>query len=265
MRDHRFAAFLVITFAVTWGLWGAVLAIEVPQRVLVQAVGGLGPLIGAATVAWIAGEFDRWADQLGRWRVAPRWWGFVVGFPVGLFLLVGAIHVALGGEVALERLPPVAALAPILAATFLRGGLEEPGWRGMALPVLQERYGATASSLVVAAVWTAWHLPLFVTSGTNQVGSSLVVYGLSLVPLTVLFTVLYNNSGGSVLLAMVLHTLWNGFQGWFGVTLGGTAAVSPNLVLLVVLWLAAGVAVAVYGAADLADARVTLIPRVGAE
>jgi membrane protease YdiL (CAAX protease family) len=258
VRSHRFVAFVVLTFAVTWTCWGVVLLVETAQRPLLQVLGGLGPLIAGGVVAWLAGEFAPWTAQLRRWRVSPGWWAFAAGVPVALILVVTGVHLAVGGTVSLDALPPVGALAPILLATLLRGGLEEPGWRGLALPVLQERYGALTASVLLAVVWTAWHLPLFVTQGTSQVGSSLLVYGLSLVPLTVLFTVLYNHTA-SVLLAMLLHTVWNGFQGWFGPVLGGSPSVSPNVVLLVVLWLVGAVAVLGYGTDTLGPRRVTLV------
>ncbi|MEA5451873.1 CPBP family intramembrane glutamic endopeptidase [Leptolyngbya sp. CCNP1308] len=90
---------------------------------------------------------------------------------------------------------------------------EEFGWRGYALPVLQERYSWRVASLILGIVWGAWHLPLFYMADTAQSHIPVGLFMVSTVALSVLFAWLFNHTGGSVLPALVLHTAVNA-GGW---------------------------------------------------
>ena len=102
--------------------------------------------------------------------------------------------------------------------------------------------------------WFAWHLPLFLVAGSSQVGVPVYYYGVAVVALSVVFTWLYNQTGGSVLLTMVLDASVN--TGGILYLAGGGAALQtdlPNGLLAVVFLAAALVVVAVYGSERLAD------------
>lgn len=261
VSNHRLNTYLALTFLVTWGFWGVVLVVETSAMTLLQLIGGFGPLIAAAITAWIAGDFRPWAAQLVRWQVPARWWAYAVLVPIGIVGLVSAVHVGFGGGLDPARIPQIGSIVMIFVVTFLQGGLEEPGWRGMALPLLQQRFNATIASVILGVIWAVWHLPLFVTQGSSQAGSSFLVFGLSVLPLTLLLTVLYNNTRGSVLLAMLFHTTWNATQGVVGPAITGAGTVSPNILILVVLWVAALVAIVIHGVEDLSPNRLTDILR----
>jgi membrane protease YdiL (CAAX protease family) len=68
-------------------------------------------------------------------------------------------------------------------STLLGGPLgEEPGWRGYALPRLEARLGPVRGTVLLAILWTGWHLPLFLMPGwtTASVWSfALIELGLS--------------------------------------------------------------------------------------
>ena len=92
---------------------------------------------------------------------------------------------------------------------FLMGGLEEFGWRGFALPRLQERYTALIASVVIGVVWALWHAPLFFVPGTFYSQVPPALYLLQTIGLSVMITWVYNSTGGSVLLAMMFHAASN--------------------------------------------------------
>jgi membrane protease YdiL (CAAX protease family) len=108
--------------------------------------------------------------------------------------------------------PVLLMFVAILGSAWVQAG-EEIGWRGYALPRLAKRTGAAAASLIVGAIWAAWHLPLFFMEYTDTVGQSFPVYVSSVVAVSVAMAWLFWKSGGSLLLVMVMHAAINNTSG----------------------------------------------------
>jgi uncharacterized protein len=125
------------------------------------------------------------------------------------------------------------------------GGPEELGWRGYALPRLQSRWNALVASLVLGAVWTLWHLPLWFIPGLFFADLSFTAYAIETVAGAVVFTWIYNSSGGSVLLAMLMHAAVNLAAGYMPMEVGPQATSA-------LVWSAAALLVVLrYGPTDL--------------
>jgi len=100
----------------------------------------------------------------------------------------------------------------LLGQGFLGAGLfEEIGWRGFALPHLQQHYSALVSSLINGIVWACWHIqnfifwdpyPVFVDPFPWMV---VAVYVPTVMVYSVVFTWVYNSTGGSLFAVVVLH------------------------------------------------------------
>jgi len=89
---------------------------------------------------------------------------------------------------------------------------EEPGWRGFALPILQSRYsqspyGPAKASVFLGLIWSCWHLPLFLIKGWTT--SPFWIYAIIVTALSVIITLGYNLSGGSVITAILVHDTFN--------------------------------------------------------
>lgn len=182
-------------------------------------VGGFGPSVAAiAAMSYASGNkgLYRWLWRSFQWRVSWLWLALSFFFPLAVMGLAAAVHIALGGTLASSPASGHVFLAVVnFGLVLLLGGPlgEELGWRGYALPVLQERYSWRVASLVLGMVWGAWHLPLFYMADTAQSHIPVGLFMVSTVALSVLFAWLFNHTERSVLPALVLHTAVNAW-GW---------------------------------------------------
>lgn len=139
------------------------------------------------------------------------------------------------GEVA-----PLLSLPAGFVTVFLwGGGNEELGWRGFALPRLQARYNAFTSSLIIGVIWTLWHAPPgIIELGFVGWAVDLPFYMITVTGISIVATWLYNETGGSVLLAMVFHASVNVSQSLYPIedmfTRTGEYARASAWILLVI-------------------------------
>ena len=239
-------AFFALTYALSWS-WGIPLAVT---HLVVRRGDGwpthypmlLGPAIAAVVVtAWTMGRpgVRDLLARIVRWRVPLRWW--LAALSPAAFLGIALIAVRVTGK-ALPRLadfgrfsglPAIGLVGVVLLITFVGALGEETGWRGYALPQLQRRFSPLASSFVLAVAWFVWHLPQFFVIATYRDSSPVQYVGMFLGLLcgAVVLTWLYNRSGGSILLVIVWHGLYNVASGTQAAT-GMLAAVVSTLVMV---------------------------------
>ena len=86
---------------------------------------------------------------------------------------------------------------------------EEFGWRGFALPRLQERFSALNASLVLGVVWGLWHFPGYLAGVGVPLDLPFAVFLLWAVLASILMTWVYNHTGGSILSAVLFHSAAN--------------------------------------------------------
>jgi Type II CAAX prenyl endopeptidase Rce1-like len=91
--------------------------------------------------------------------------------------------------------------------------MEELGWRGVALPLLQRRLAPLWASLILGVFWRLWHLPSFFLSGTRQSSWSLAPYILGVLALPVILTPTFNAASGSLIIAVLFHFQTKGPSG----------------------------------------------------
>jgi membrane protease YdiL (CAAX protease family) len=142
--------------------------------------------------------------RLLRWKVHPGWYAVAIFLP---FAVRGLAVVAIAPGTLLLR--PAESIAQIVVLMVLLVPLEEIGWRGYALPVLQRQYSPIASSMILGGIWGLWHLPLAWSCVGYQQSSNpwtyMVWFLATIIPVSCLVTWLFNRTGESVLLASLFH------------------------------------------------------------
>src|ERR687889_505541 len=217
VKRHPIITFFVLTYALTW-------AIESPFVFLtdsVTATQGLVLIILASNVpsavaivltAIVLGRSSL-RKLLGRlliWRVDPRWYLVVVLGPAALAGGIVAFNALLGGPAISFNVPLLAAVITLAFHIFPGSALgEEIGWRGSPLPRLQAGRSALSASLILGVIWAFFHLPLFFTGQAFRSPSILVPFVISGIALSVILTWVYNSTGGSLLMVVLLHATAN--------------------------------------------------------
>jgi len=220
-------AFFVLAYGLSWLAWvpyllsgngTGVLGFTFPRLLGTSQLLGvlpgayLGPVTAALVVTALTegrGGLRAWRGRLLRFRVGWRWYaGVAVVVPVSILAATFALPRAWG---AVEPVSAVLLLGylPMLAVQVVTTALaEEPGWRDFALPRLQSRLGAVPGTVVLGLLWGGWHLPLFLTEWGGR-GSLTwthpALFVASCVPLSLVMTWVFNRTGQSVPLVMLLH------------------------------------------------------------
>jgi membrane protease YdiL (CAAX protease family) len=211
--------FLLIVFGLAWSLfalfvfatdWVVQTFGELSGRHPLFILAVYAPAIAALLlIGFTAGRSGvaRFLSRLFLWRASPWWYVFLLlGFPAISF--AGAL--CKGNAMTAPMLTEsVATLLPLIGFMAVLGPVEEIGWRGFALPLLQRWLVPFWAGLFLGVVWAVWHLPAFMLSGTPQAGWAFMPFFAGSVACSVILTSFFNDARGSILLAMLFHFQMN--------------------------------------------------------
>jgi CAAX protease family protein len=220
--DARFAQawlllqFFLLAYALMWICFLTVALAPIPASTplgqLLLLLGAFAPSLAALWLTARAEGRDGVTALLRRviqWRVRARWYVFAASYTVVIKLTVAIIHrVAIGAWPRFGTDPWYIIPLAILFSTPFQAG-EEIGWRGYALPRLAARLGLARASLVLGLIWGCWHLPQFFIREADTYRQSFFVYVLGVMAFSVVIAWLWERTGRSLLLPMLLHAAWN--------------------------------------------------------
>jgi CAAX amino terminal protease family. len=229
MKKYVLVFFFLLAYLFTWSNWlpqaltsRGIASIQVPGFVTLLA--GYGPALAAIIVASLAYGRQGLRDLFGRllkWRVGIQWYVIALSLPAVVTVLAILLNKWTGGttpDFSAAGFPfgpvetPLWQKLLILFLVFTLGfdGLgEEVGWRGFALPKLLENRPPLIASLMLGAFWAVWHFPYALTKGTFLSEVPLHWFFINLLAVSIIYTWIFLNTRGSLLLALLFHAAGN--------------------------------------------------------
>jgi uncharacterized protein len=220
VKRHPLVPFFVSAYALAWIIESPLVFLrdtftagDPPGLFLVILSANVVSLVAVVLTAVVFGR-GALRKLLGRlliWRVDPRWYLVVFLGPAALLGGTIALNALLGRPALDIGVPPPLGLVLMLTFMIAPGSAlgEEIGWRGYALPRLQTRMSALGASLLLAPIWALWHLPLWLTGAPGRTPLVYAGFLVSAFGLSVLLTWVYNGTGGSLLLVVLMHATMN--------------------------------------------------------
>jgi membrane protease YdiL (CAAX protease family) len=229
IKRHPLLSFYALAFTITWG--GLIMVVGGPSEIL-----GSPELLGArfalVMLAWLAGPsvasilmtglvygragFRDLFARMTRWRVGARWYAVAL-LTAPLLSMAVLFALSLTSSEYLPTILTASDKASLLllgiVGTFVGGIFEELGWTGFATPTLlrRMRYGVLTTGLIVGVLWGVVHLPVYYWGASGDLSGPLllaVVVANVLAwfpPYRVLMVWVYERTGESLLLAMLMH------------------------------------------------------------
>lgn len=211
--------FLLFTFSISW-ITGFP-TVFVPGKFEGLAyLSNFGPALGALIVVGIVEGSDgikRLIRSLFQWRVRFIWYLVVLLGPALTMAAAVILHYVFTGIGLVQSFTewvfalPQHLLMIVSIFIFMMVGIwgEEVGWRGFALPKLQEKYHPLLASLILGAIWAIWHLPLFFIKGSQQAQLGMTYFFLATLGYSILYSWIYNGSKESLFMIWLLHSMNN--------------------------------------------------------
>lgn len=211
--DKNLLKFFILTIPLGWFWWIQILLGLWPNELILipSSLGGLSPVFSV----WLIDRFSD-SDNLNKILSSVKEWQNVIPLLLLATILFPTQNIA--SKLASSALNiPVMILEPVTAElglsliiiipiTFFCGLatsplLEEPAWRGYALPRLQVKYGVNVASLFLGSYWWLWHQMMNLAFGMKPT----FLHYLSMLGQSFIIDSLYLSSKRVILVAMFAH------------------------------------------------------------
>lgn len=227
MTTRTLWPFFGLAFGLSWGLAAIGMTFQAQLEPIFGPIGYTNPLFiiavyapGFAGVGLVLKHYGlrglgSYLKRLTLVRTPAAWLAYLaLGIPAAYY--VGA---AIKGADLSFPFDPWITVVPALLTGLMIGPIEEFGWRGVALPLLQRRFRPIVADLILSSLWALWHVPAFFMEGTPQSNWSFPAFFVGVVSISFILTPLFNAARGSILIAALYHfqmnnPIWPDAQPW---------------------------------------------------
>jgi CAAX protease family protein len=208
VQRHPLPAFFAGTLGLGWLL--TIAAAQLSSNPLLLPLIAIPVSFVPAVVAWLvlqmAGSADErraWHRRLTRVRVGWRWYAVaLLALPLAY---LGGLGIATAAGAAFPFHLQALALLPIFLLTNFG---EEIGWRGYALPKLEDRMSPLGAALLLGVIWGAFHWVALAANADAPL-AYMAVSTLQLVAVSVILTFVFNGSRESVPVVALMHAMYD--------------------------------------------------------
>ena len=226
--------FFILIFAVTWTFWFAAPYLGDPINsdpiFLMFMLAGLSTPFATALYLIFTAKNDALKStfsnklfniKLIKWKTIPL---FLILFPASIIISV-LISTIFGYSfdqftIADEFSFSIGGI-PTLLVLLLAACFEELGWRGYAVESLNNKFNYFEATAIFGILWSLWHLPMFFIPESYQAellqeDFILVInFFVSIIPLAFIISWFCKKTSGSILGAILIHSVVNLSQEFF--------------------------------------------------
>ena len=211
LKKYPLSSFFLMAYVIMYGAVsiGVFELFNIPFIAL-AILGSFAPIIAAVTVLGVTeGKpgIKKLFSKFLIWKVGVRW--YLAALSITILSATVSVSYLVYNNLPIPEVPILELLLVLLFGLILGPLSEEGGWSGYALPKLQAKYTALTSSLILGGLWAVWHLPLWFLPGMPWSTMNFGLFFVALVAVRLVMGWAYNNTQGSLVIAVLFHLFFN--------------------------------------------------------
>lgn len=224
--NYKPVLFFALTYVVTWIPWSIAAYAASHQGLAAYAgalnlIGLVGPIAVTLFLVLTSGSAALKRDFKDRVvnlrRVRPLYAVVIVVLPIMVMCVSIRLSLLIDQPADQFQLSGGAhPLGMIILAMVLAPIMEEMGWHGYGVDSLRAETGMMKATLLFGVLWSVWHAPLFLISGTYQndlakMDNPVFVanFFISIIPAAIIANWIYYKNNRSIAAAVLFHAMLN--------------------------------------------------------